>query len=98
MRLIDADEVLERAIPVRGVYDNRVPFEAVPVGYIKGAPTAKIESVQYGRWRNYNLIGAECSNCKAVFLKPEAYHCKYCPACGAKMRWEADDVGNRQNV
>ena len=86
MRLIDADKVLERAIPVRGEYDNSLPFEAVPVGYIKGAPTISATLVQHGQWDNCSQISVKCSNCGAIYTKSAAHHYKYCPDCGAKMK------------
>lgn len=45
-RLIDANKVLQSAIPVRGEYDDSEIFYAVPTGYIKGSPT--IDPLRHG--------------------------------------------------
>ena len=91
MRLIDVDKVLERAIPVRGEYDNSLPFEAVPVGYIKGAPTMEAEPIRRGQWIVKGDVDGHakwdgCSICGyelSVINSGKNYN--FCPNCGAKM-------------
>ena len=91
MRLIDADKVLDRAIPVRGEYDNSLPFEAVPVGYIKGAPTVEAKLIIRAKWLwsfGYDEMSPHwyCSNCRWATYEPFAdKFFDYCPHCGAHM-------------
>jgi len=85
MRYIDADELLKHTIPVYGAYDDSCEFEAVPVGYVKGAPTADVAPVARGRWINDDGIPGlyRCSACGIVDHR-EPKH-RYCPSCGARM-------------
>lgn len=91
MRLIDVDKVLERAIPVRGEYDNSLPFEAVPVGYIKGAPTVEVETIRHGQWvatgdANGFALWDSCSVCGyGLSAINSGKNYNFCPNCGAKM-------------
>lgn len=49
--LISRSALLSHAIPVYGKYDDSAEFEAVPVNYIKGAPTIDPEELRpRGKW------------------------------------------------
>lgn len=74
--LISRSALLSHAIPVYGKYDDSAEFEAVPVNYIKGAPTIDpekqllyqqpiIDAVPVVRCRDckwFDLYEMECIN------------------------------------
>ena len=78
-RYIDADALMAKhTLTVRGEWDDTMPFEAVPIPYIKGAPTADVQEVRHGRWERlgqgfktvkdktvmvFDPINARCSLC-----------------------------------
>lgn len=91
MRLIDADDVIQRIndieiTPTTNLFDllGRV------IGMIDNAPT--IETVKRGHWIDIRIVSVGCgdnaylSNCSACGA--EVVLCdydNYCPACGADM-------------
>lgn len=95
MRLIDADELMEKTIGVvvydEGGWDCNV--RAVPDHVVENAPTIEAEPVRHGRWVKQwcdnNMIGheyAECCICGCSMLDTNQFwNSKYCPHCGAKM-------------
>ena len=64
------------------------------IGVIEAVPTADVQEVKHGRWREKPTI-AYCSNCKVHLTKSflislrQTY--KYCPNCGAKMDGDKND-------
>ena len=96
MRLIDADELLEKhTCDVYGAYDDSCMVQAVFVPYIKGAPTIEAAPVVHGRWIPIEYDGYadgypvwdlwECSECREEHSGDEDTLTPYCPNCGAKM-------------
>ena len=96
MRLIDADELLEKhTCDVYGAYDDSCMVQAVFAPYIKGAPTIEAAPVVHGRWIPIEYDGYadgypvwdlwECSECREEHSGDEDTLTPYCPNCGAKM-------------
>lgn len=100
--LISRSALLSHAIPVYGKYDDSAEFEAVPVNYIKGAPTIDPEELRpRGKWiwnpngMDWGLGAWECSECACrnnslpmnSNMNPLMFSgSNYCPNCGAYMR------------
>ena len=79
MRLIDADELLNR---VEWANTNPlIDHGKVAVGLIHAAPT--IDAVKHGRWTRLGDNSYKCSECGEV----SCCFAHYCPDCGARM-WE----------
>lgn len=83
MRLIDADELIERTW--RWAVNSREAVQQM----IKGCPTIDAAPVRHGHWidheyKEYPIGRYECSVCGAKH-DMEWY---YCPICGAKMGGE----------
>lgn len=90
MRLIDADELVEklgeefRRKGAKQVKDNFM-------NYIYDAPTVDAKPVVHGRWEFHHMTGeiahyAGCSNCGEMrFWKSAEEYFNYCPSCGCKM-------------
>ena len=97
MRLIDADELLEKAEYIPTGLKSRgmcVGFHGVTVGAIENAPTIAPESLRpTAHWEGFQADGKDdrfeftlnainiCSKCKHISMQKS----KYCPYCGAKM-------------
>lgn len=79
MRLIDADELIERA------YRERLDSRELIAQMIESAPT--VDPVKHGHWIAHGkaFMGATieaCSECGELLC---GYNKAYCPNCGAKM-------------
>ena len=82
MRLIDADELWEKA-KVR-VEDNGGLSLPNLYWIIKGLPTIEAEPIRHGHWELIDSTEPRrygCSQCKRMVWHEE----NYCPNCGAKM-------------
>lgn len=86
MRLIDADELVEKLgkeYRMKGAKQVKGNF----MNYIYHAPTVDAKPVVHGRWVN----DCDCPHCSAClgkaawFFRYGYYEPKYCPKCGAKM-------------
>lgn len=92
MRLIDADALLQRAIP----HGWSTPKWVSDIA-IEDAPTIDAAPVVHGKWEwNTNNGFYYCSNCKTVSPREDqdGEYCdcpNYCPNCGAKMDGERKD-------
>lgn len=96
MRLIDADELTEKAWRV-GFRPFRTREDIADL--IANAPTVDAVPVKHGRWE-YRIVGDApifmtnrwyCSSCG----KWQTYgRTKFCPECGAKMDEVKDDSNN----
>lgn len=88
-RLIDADELLEKAEYISTGFKSRgmqVCFYGVTAATIENAPTIDPESLRpHGKWVKEPFSSrCVCTNCKSVF--PEWIRVyNYCPFCGARM-------------
>lgn len=90
MRMIDADELLERMKTIEN-FSNQKGMFAVVRKMIENAPTVK--TTNNGRWikveDDYNNHLYECSNCHTWTSLPTEEvnngNIKYCWSCGAKM-------------
>ena len=80
MRPIDADALLERAIPMGWSTPLWVSVIA-----IKDAPTLDVVERKKGKWvRNEN--GAwSCSLCHSWIPNEQHYYARYCLHCGAEL-------------
>lgn len=89
MRLIDADELLEKAEYISTGFKSRgmqVCFHGVTAATIENAPTVDPESLRpHGKWVkdqfSYRYL---CTNCKMTLPEWMGVF-NYCPGCGAKM-------------
>lgn len=88
MRLIDADELLKKALPK----NTDAKFHCVPVEDIEAAPT--IEARKKGRWLRTALYYPYCSECGWMPEEDEMRHgdYDYCPSCGSDMREEGGEM------
>lgn len=104
MRLIDADEAIEKTECLFKDLNNTEDYMGIgynhgvgdSIAIIKNAPTIEAEPVNHGRW--YRPEGwpkktykRKCTHCQGV-----AYFCGngdylYCPNCGARMEEEHED-------
>lgn len=90
MRLIDANELLERMKTIEN-FSNQKGMFAIVQKMIENAPTVK--TTNNGRWikveDDYNNHLYECSNCHTWTSLPTEEvnngNIKYCWSCGAKM-------------
>lgn len=89
MRLIDADELIERAARMRLDTRERI------IGMIHTAPTIEADPVKTGKWVDKGDAWVTCSICREPVLKnihvpllrsTEFYN--YCPNCGCRMENE----------
>lgn len=78
MRLIDADALLQRAVP----HGWSTPLWVSDI-MIKDAPTIDVEPVRHGHWIHNGFMEVKCSDCRNVFHELEDTN--YCPSCGCKM-------------
>ena len=91
MRLIDADELVEKAYwhgehpTVDHLFAEGV--DAVDVSDIDNAPTIEAEPVRHGRWERTSDGAARCTACKRK-MNPSQYGYAFCGLCGAKMGLE----------
>lgn len=60
---------------------------------VKHFPTADVEPVRHGKWRNNRSHYPECTECGYMPMYDpsidDIYYSPYCPNCGAKMDLEA---------
>ena len=85
MRLIDADDLVEKRYDADYWSDCQDPDWVVDWEDIENAPTIEAEPVVHGRWIHdiNNLYG--CSECmERETMSPKKLK-NYCPNCGAKM-------------
>ena len=83
MRLIDADALLQRAVP----HGWSTPLWVSDI-VIEDAPTIDAKPIQHGHWILLYTDNYKCSACGAWWAhddydQMDEFH--YCPACGAKM-------------
>ena len=96
MRLIDADELLEKAEYISTGFKSRgmqVCFHGVTAATIENAPTIDPEGLRSkGHWeRPSKLLNiVNCTACKTTF-PGDFDEFRYCPHCGAKMEDKSDD-------
>ena len=91
-RLIDADELRERAL--RGNIPLATSSEMmVRLVDIDAAPTVDAEPVMRGCWESDQAELWECSLCGKSVLEKEGWLGKYCPHCGARMDGEGGGEG-----
>ena len=83
MRLIDADEIPWCEYDLEYYH----PFVGVDKVYVDEMPTVDAELVRYGEWvpQDETYTKFMCSECNSKNY--EGYE-KYCPNCGAKMKWD----------
>ena len=93
MRLIDADELIERS------YRERLENRELIAQMIESAPTVDAEPVRHGHWiegNNFHWYSNSCSCCgytRTTDIKSNGWNqWKYCPNCGAKMDEEGEDA------
>ena len=97
MRLIDADKLKEKAIPL--LFPTKmepcghipIPVQAVVVAEIEQATTIEAEPVRHGRWEKLGEADYRCSECGFRFTSGDPIsmfpHCR----CGAKMDGDSHD-------
>lgn len=86
MRLIDADDLIERAYRLR--LDDRERVAQM----IESAPTVDAEPVRHGHWDKPSHSLWSLGNCSICGeLSVEATDAKYCPFCGARMDKGGED-------
>lgn len=92
MRLIDADELIKKAIPE----NNDAQFRCVALKDVINAPTVEPESQVYpGEWVEIpddefapKVVCSACGNIAIVDAYGEYQQTRYCPYCGARMEGE----------
>ena len=93
-RLIDADAIDTRYVPIAPVIDgDDVHYELVAfVEDINEQPTIDAEPVKHGKWIIWDetIAGiyhtvSECSECGFTTDKMSREEMPYCPNCGARM-------------
>lgn len=85
MRLIDADALLQRAVP----HGWSTPLWVSDI-VIEDAPTIDAEPVRHGHWIKkdhvfYDNYRYECSECHHYDEHSESREVPYCWHCGARM-------------
>ena len=102
MRLIDADELLEKLKQNLRDYrdvmnDDGVRATLIAVNDVEKAPTIDAEPVVHGHWIRCS-DGAElqliCSHCGYEYIEADpdcTEEHNYCPHCGAKMDKEQEE-------
>ena len=91
MKIIDADALLQRAVP----HGWSTPLWVSDI-MIKDAPAIDVQPVVHGRWIGKPIAGystVRCSVCKSVFSENNGKW-NYCPSCGALM----DEVKNENKL
>lgn len=89
MRLIDADELLQKRWKAKDITDG--DLYVIGQGFVMSAPTIDAAPVVHARWIHpVPGDGAPyCSNCKKYSPLWTPYYgfsdSDYCPCCGAKM-------------
>ena len=92
MRLIDADELMEKFYDIEFNAKHELFGESRDLALeglkhikkaLKGMPT--IDPVKHGRWKFAKDVYASCSVCGVTILLFNAENPNYCPHCGAKM-------------
>ena len=87
MRLIDADELLQKRWQAKDITDK--DLYVIGQGFVMSAPTIDAAPVVHARWVNKGWY-KECSKCfnHIGFLNQYVPRYDYCPFCGAKMEEE----------
>lgn len=80
MRLIDADALLQRAVP----HGWSTPLWVSDI-MIEDAPTIEAEPIRHAHWNMKPSGYGVCSNCGKGELDVGAVWSNYCPYCGAAM-------------
>ena len=99
MRIIDADALIGRSVPLEGLDGSGIPYvvRAVPVMFIDDTPTLDYKDlVPQGEWIVTEEIpglmkSVECSacHCKTTYCKPRFNDIRltsFCPDCGVRMK------------
>lgn len=98
MRLIDADELVERTeiLYQRTASGKIIPWTAVRVCVINNAPTIDAVPVVHARWVHEQRYGDSggwvwrCTACRHEAISPIISALQYCHHCGAKMDEKED--------
>lgn len=95
MRLIDADDLLEKVQTNFENCDNEAQrilngfLNLIIKDLVNKQPTIEAELVRHGKWESYADDYFVCSVCKTEWTMeegtPESYGWIRCPICGAKM-------------
>jgi hypothetical protein len=96
-RYIDADE-LKGALQHYKNTEDSLYYDELEM-YIDDTPTADVEEVRHGRWKEWNYPNEEYVECSACFtryyqddlLMGNEDYPLYCPGCGAKMDKEEEE-------
>lgn len=80
MRAIDADALLERAIPIGW----STPLWVSDIA-IKDAPTLDVIERKKGKWVQNDNGTWSCSLCQSWIPNEQHYYAKYCLHCGAEL-------------
>lgn len=89
MRIIDADALIGRSVPLEGLDGSGIPYvvRAVPVMFIDDTPTLDYKDLvpqsewEFVRADENDMPIYRCTNCKTKrYGKPP-----FCPQCGARM-------------
>lgn len=92
MRIIDADALIGRSVPLEGLDGSGIPYvvKAVPVMFIDDTPTLSYKDlVPQGEWIVEKIVGRKrtvrriCSLCGYDNLNRKS---NFCPNCGARMK------------
>lgn len=105
MRLIDADEAIEKTECLFKALNSTEDFMGIgynhgvgdSIAIIKNAPTIEAEPVKHGRWKKighieHTWLVSKCSECGYQTIDAG----NYCTNCGAKMDAEEGE-GYEQN-
>ena len=91
MRLIDADELIERLKPYIDTYgEESFPYNIVQEAFIyevEHEPTVDVMPVRRGKWIRmiFDRHLLHCDFCHKLVREPIGYRFNYCPNCGARM-------------
>ena len=90
MRLIDADELLQKRWQVKDITDK--DLYVIGQGFVVNAPTIDAAPVVHAKWelpgKGISDMFLICTYCNKLHVS--AYKTNYCPYCGAKMDLEEE--------